>query len=56
MTAVYPDRREELNAYAEDIVDISNFYGPKCYDYHKMFSILELLKHGLTERQAYPEH
>jgi hypothetical protein len=38
MTAVYPDRREELDAYAEDIVDISNFYGPKCYDYHKMFS------------------
>jgi hypothetical protein len=27
MTAVYPDRREELDAYAEDIVDISNFYG-----------------------------
>jgi len=38
MTAVYPARREELDAYAEDIVDISNFYGPKFYDYHKMFS------------------
>ena len=38
MSAVYPARREELDAYAEDIVDISNFYGPKFYDYHKMFS------------------
>ena len=38
MTAVYPARREELDAYAEDIVDISNFYGSKFYDYHKMFS------------------
>jgi len=35
MTAVYPARREELDAYAEDI---SNFYGLKVYDYHKMFS------------------
>jgi hypothetical protein len=32
MTAVYPARREELDAYAEDIVEISNFYGPKFYD------------------------
>jgi hypothetical protein len=38
MTAVYPTRREELDDYAEDIVDISNFYGPKFYDYYQMFS------------------
>jgi hypothetical protein len=38
MTAVYPAKCEELDAYAEDIVDISNFYGPTFYDYDQMFS------------------
>ena len=38
MSPVHPARRVELDAYTEDIVDISNFYGPKFYDYHKMFS------------------
>ncbi|CAG2237689.1 unnamed protein product [Mytilus edulis] len=38
MSKAYPERRVELDAYEEDIIDISNFYGSKYYDYHKMFS------------------
>ena len=38
MTSVYPDRRAELDAYEDDIIDIYNFFGSKCYDYHKLFS------------------
>ncbi|CAC5360687.1 unnamed protein product [Mytilus coruscus] len=38
MSKAYPERRAELDAYEEDIIDISNFYGSKYYDYHKMFS------------------
>ncbi|CAC5410415.1 unnamed protein product [Mytilus coruscus] len=38
MSKDYPERRAELDAYGEDIIDISNFYGSKYYDYHKMFS------------------
>ena len=38
MTTVFPDRRAELDAYQDDIIDICNFFGDKFYDYHKMFS------------------
>jgi hypothetical protein len=38
MTSVYPDRRAELDAYKDDIIDIYNFFGSKFYDYHKLFS------------------
>ena len=38
MTSVYPDRRAELDAYEDDIIDIYNFLGSKFYDYHKLFS------------------
>ncbi|CAC5417914.1 unnamed protein product [Mytilus coruscus] len=38
MSKAYPERRAELDAYEEDIIDISNFYGSKYYNYHKMFS------------------
>lgn len=38
MSKAYPERRAELDSYEEDIVEISNFYGAKFYDYHKMFS------------------
>jgi hypothetical protein len=38
MTSVYPDRRAELDAYEDDIIDIYNFFGSKFYDYHKLFS------------------
>ncbi|CAC5413592.1 unnamed protein product [Mytilus coruscus] len=31
-------RRFELDAYEENIIEISNFYGQKFYDYHKLFS------------------
>ena len=37
MCTAYPDRRSELDAYEQDIINISNFYGSKFYDYHKMF-------------------
>ncbi|CAG2198720.1 unnamed protein product [Mytilus edulis] len=38
MTSAFPGRRFELDAYEEDIIEISNFYGNKFYDYHKLFS------------------
>ncbi|CAC5420918.1 unnamed protein product [Mytilus coruscus] len=38
MTSAFPGRRFELDAYEEDIIEISNFYGQKFYDYHKLFS------------------
>lgn len=38
MTTTFPDRRAELDAYQDDIIDICNFFGDKFYDYHKMFS------------------
>ena len=38
MTSEYPDRRAELDAYEDDIIDIYNFFGSKFYDYHKLFS------------------
>ena len=38
MCNAYPERRSELDAYEKDIINISNFYGSKFYDYHKMFS------------------
>jgi hypothetical protein len=38
MTSGYPDRRAELGAYEDDIIDIYNFFGSKFYDYHKLFS------------------
>ncbi|XP_071142855.1 uncharacterized protein [Mytilus edulis] len=38
MSKAYPERRVELDAYEEDIIDISNFYESKFYDYHTMFS------------------
>ena len=38
MSSVYPDRRAELDAYEDEIIDISNFYGDRFYDYHKLFS------------------
>jgi hypothetical protein len=39
MTSVYPDRRAELDAYEDDIIDIYNFFGSKFYDYHKLFYV-----------------
>lgn len=38
MNTAFPGRRSELDAYEEDIIEISNFYGQKFYDYHKLFS------------------
>jgi hypothetical protein len=38
MTSVYPDRRAELDAYEDDIINIYNLFGSKFYDYHKIFS------------------
>ena len=38
MTSVFVDRRTELDAYEDDIIDIHNFFGEKFYDYHKAFS------------------
>ena len=38
MITAFPDRRSELDAYQDDIIDICNFYGDKFYDYHKLFS------------------
>jgi hypothetical protein len=32
------DRRAELDAYEDDIIDIYNFFGSKFYDYRKLFS------------------
>lgn len=34
----YPQRRDELDQYEADINDIAHSYGPKFYQYHKMFS------------------
>lgn len=39
MCQTYPQRREELDLYERDIVDMSNRYGGKgFYEYHKTFS------------------
>lgn len=38
MCNTYPERQQELDAYQDDIIEISNFYHTKFYDYHKMFS------------------
>ena len=38
MCNAYPERREELNAYEADIINIHNFHGLKFYDHHKIFS------------------
>lgn len=38
MCSTYPERQQELDAYQDDIIEISNFYNSKFYDYHKMFS------------------
>ncbi|VDH89876.1 Hypothetical predicted protein [Mytilus galloprovincialis] len=38
MCNAYPERREELDAYEADIINIHNFHGLKFYDYHKIFS------------------
>ena len=40
MTSVYPDRRKELGAYEDDIIDIYNFFGLKFYDYYKLLLYL----------------
>jgi hypothetical protein len=38
MTTAFPARKSELDAYEEDVIEISNFYGHKFYDYHKRFA------------------
>ena len=38
MTNTFPERKAELDAYEDDIIDISFFHGDKFYIYHKMFS------------------
>ena len=38
MTTALPARKSELDAYEEDVIEISNFYGHKLYDYHKRFA------------------
>lgn len=39
MCEVFPSRREELDLYERDIVDMASRYGGKAfYEYHKMFS------------------
>ena len=38
MYSVYPERREELDAYEDDIIKIHSFFGEKFYSYHKQFS------------------
>ena len=38
MCTKYPERRVELDRYEANIVDLSNVYGHKFYDYHCQFS------------------
>ncbi|CAG2190912.1 unnamed protein product [Mytilus edulis] len=38
MCVSYPERREELDAYEADLIQIHKFYGDKFYTYHKLFS------------------
>ena len=38
MCVKYPERRVELDRYEANIIDISNVYGPRFYDYHCEFS------------------
>jgi hypothetical protein len=38
MTTAFPARKSELDAYEEDVIEISNFYGHRFYDYHKRFA------------------
>jgi hypothetical protein len=38
MCSKFPERRVELDRYEGNIVEISNVYGPKFYDYHTQFS------------------
>ena len=38
MCQKYPERRVELDRYEANIVEISNVYGSKFYDYHCQFS------------------
>jgi hypothetical protein len=38
MCVKFPERRVELDRYEGNIVEISNVYGPKFYDYHTQFS------------------
>ena len=38
MCEVYPNRREELDAYLRDIVEMSSCFGIGFYDYHRAFS------------------
>lgn len=42
MSSAYPQRRIELAAYEEDIMDISNYNSTKLYDYHKLFSAINV--------------
>ena len=37
MNTAFPARKSELNAYEEDVIEISNFYRHKLYNYHKRF-------------------
>lgn len=39
MSQVFPNRREELDMYEANIIDIFNVYGERFYEYHKLFSL-----------------
>ena len=35
----FPNRRDELDSYEANIIDIYNVYGERFYEYHKLFSL-----------------
>uniref|UniRef100_A0A8W8L8Q0 C3H1-type domain-containing protein n=1 Tax=Magallana gigas TaxID=29159 RepID=A0A8W8L8Q0_MAGGI len=39
MSHAFPNRREELDMYEANIIDIFNVYGDRFYEYHKLFSL-----------------
>lgn len=39
MSQAFPNRREELDMYEANIIDIFNVYGDRFYEYHKLFSL-----------------
>ena len=39
MCQAFPNRRDELDSYEANIIDIYNVYGERFYEYHKLFSL-----------------
>ncbi|CAC5388157.1 unnamed protein product [Mytilus coruscus] len=48
---VYPQRRDELDQYEADIIDIAYNYGPRFFRYHKLFSakaVNAIMEHNIA--------